>query len=321
MKAVALISGPFFHHLDHLAPLCHFMECPLLVDDSSTYALGKRYYPEVDIRFEMVDLLEISRLYNTIIVSTKYAKGELEAAYHAMGVTHMRFCYCPHGQSDKGLSDPTMIPEQNQDIVLFYGEKQKERLKLNGHVVGNFRLAYYKKFQSFFDALVDEEIPRGPTILYAPTWNDHETATTFFQSWRKLISSLPDSYNLVIKLHPLLEKHHPAEAYAALSFDKTKPNLRVLFEFPPIYPLLNRTDIYLGDYSSIGYDFLYFNRPLFFLAQKPVPLHNCGITVSSISEFFKQLENPQEHLTEKRSEEYAHTFSGSLFPKLLHSLL
>ena len=309
MKPVALISGPFFHHLDHLAPLCHFWKCPLLVDDSTTFALGKKYYPEVDIQLTPIDLWGIAQKFNTIVLSTKYAKEELETAYHAMGIHHMRFCYCPHGQSDKGLSDKTMIPEETQDIILFYGKKQKERLNLPGQIIGNFRLAYYEKFKAFFDNLVQQEVPQGKTILYAPTWNDHETATTFFQSWRELISILPDSYNLVIKLHPLLEKHTPGEAHTALSFDKHSPNIRVLFEFPPIYPLLNRTDIYLGDYSSIGYDFLYFNRPLFFLGKHRVPLHDCGMKISSVQEFFQNLNDPQTHLKEKRSAIYAHTFS------------
>ena len=39
----------------------------------------------------------------------------------------------------------------------------------------------------------------------------------------------------------------------------------VLIEFPYIYPLLEFCDIYLGDCSSVGYDFLHLNRPMYFL--------------------------------------------------------
>src|SRR3990167_7238398 len=98
MKPIALISGPFFHHLDHLGPLSHFLNCPLLVDDKETYRLGKQYYPEIDIHYDFVDLRKIANHYDTIILSTKYAKQELGNAYHAMNIHHMRFCYCPHGQ-------------------------------------------------------------------------------------------------------------------------------------------------------------------------------------------------------------------------------
>ena len=313
-KPVALISGPFFHHLDHLAPLCHFLDCPLLVDDQETYRIGKKFYPSVTIQLTSIDLKELSEGYNLIILSTKYAKEELSNAYQAMNIHHMRFCFCPHGQSDKGYYDKSMLSEENQDITLFYGERQKNLIAPKDPfiITGNFRLAYYKKFQAHFDSLLENELspfPNQKTILYAPTWNDHETATTFFNTWRELIDSVPDNYNLIIKLHPLLEKHHPAHAHSALSFNQVKPNIRILFDMPLIYPLLNRTDIYLGDYSAIGYDFLYFNRPLFFLGPKSVPLYKCGKQVTSVHEFLQNLQNEQHELKEKRFQEYHYTFS------------
>ncbi|MBS0654086.1 MAG: CDP-glycerol glycerophosphotransferase family protein, partial [Verrucomicrobia bacterium] len=60
-----------------------------------------------------------------------------------------------------------------------------------------------------------------------------------------------------------------------------------LTDFPTIYPLLNRIDIYIGDMSSIGYDFLTFDRPLFFLNQNKrdpqsdlgLYLFRCGVEV------------------------------------------
>jgi hypothetical protein len=316
-KPVALISGPFFHHLDHLAPLCHFIDCPLLVDDKSTYLLGKKYYPEVDIRLVSLSLKELSSSYNLIILSTKHAKDELSKIYKSMNINFMRFCFCPHGQSDKGLFDSNALSESGQDLVLFYGERQKNIIeaKENYFIVGNFRLAYYEKFKAFYDKLMDEilsPLPKQNTILYSPTWNDQETATTFFQFWKELIFLLPDNYNLIVKLHPLLEKHHPAHTYEALSYNQTKPNILTIFEMPLIYPLLNRTDIYLGDYSAIGYDFLYFNRPLFFLGEKKVPLYDCGIQISSVPEFYEKIETTQTHLSKKRMDEYAYTFSPFL---------
>ncbi len=313
-KSVAMISGPFFHHLDHLAPLCHFLNCPLLVDDSATYFLGKKYYPEVNIILTKIDLREISLTFNLILLTTKYAKLEIESAYKAMNIHHMRYCYCPHGQSDKGDFDKSMIPEESQDMILLYGEKQKNRLnpKENFHIVGNFRLAYYEKFRSLLDKLIDDEfssLPKQKTILFAPTWNDHETGSSFFTTWKSLIDSLPSQYNLIIKLHPLLEKHHPADAHRALSFDQSKPNVRILFETPLIYPLLNQIDIYLGDYSAIGHDFLYFNRPLFFFGDRHVPLHKFGQKVSSADEFYSALSNTQHELSNQREIEYHYTFS------------
>ncbi len=312
-KKIALISGPFFHHLDHLGPLSHFLNCPLVVDDSKTYQLAKKYYPEIDVIYSHIDLKKISESYEMIILSTKYAKEELELAYRAMNIRTMRYCYCPHGQSDKGYYDATMIPETNQDFILLYGERQKKLLKekSNTLVIGNFRLSYYQKFQEFYDTLITSELSLNSTkktILYAPTWNDHETSTSFFKNWKNLIEELPSDFNLIIKIHPLLEKYYPGEVYAALNFDRADERIRVLFEMPLIYPLLNQVDIYLGDYSAIGYDFLYFNRPLYFLGENEVPLHECGTRVTSPKEFFQKL-NEQIDLSKKRQQKYQFSFS------------
>ncbi len=316
-KPVALISGPFFHHLDHLAPLCHFIGCPLLVDDKNTYLIGQKYYRDVDIQLVSIDLQVLSEKYNLILVSTKYAKEELSNIYKSLNINHMRFCFCPHGQSDKGVFDSNAISELGQDLVLFYGEHQKSRINPpdNYFIVGNFRLAYYQKFKQFYDEQIETiltPLPKQKTILYAPTWKDQETSTTFFSFWKNIIQLLPDNYNLIVKIHPLLEKHYPAHTYEALSYNQFKPNILTLFEMPLIYPLLNKIDVYLGDYSAIGYDFLYFNRPLFFLGNKKVPLYDCGIQVSSVEEFYQKIEETQDHLSGKRIEEYQYTFSPFL---------
>jgi hypothetical protein len=313
-KKVALLSGPFFHHLDHLSPLAHFLNCPLLVDDATTYQVAKKYYPFVDLFYSPINLKQLSESYDMLILSTKYAKEELQAAYQAMNIHTMRYCYCPHGLSDKGYYDPTMIPETNQDFILLYGERQKEQFKENQNslLIGNFRLAYYKKFKQFYDNLIDAELclpPLKKTILYAPTWHDQETGTSFFANWKNLIAMLPAEMNLIIKIHPLLEKYYPADVYRALSFDKTQESLRVLFEMPLIYPLLNRVDVYLGDYSSIGYDFLYFDKPLYFLGERQVPLHKSGVRVDSLEQFFDKLKEPQFNLSKKREESYKASFS------------
>lgn len=313
-KKIALLSGPFFHHLDHLGPLCYFLNCPLIVDDKTTYELAKKYYPDVHVIYSSVNLKELSEIYEMIILSTKFAKEDLKQAYDAMGIDKMRYCYCPHGLSDKGYYDKTVIPETNQDFLLLYGEKQLQQFKENPNsvLIGNFRLAFYQKFKEFYDRLIDLELGLSPlkkTILYAPTWNDTETKTSFFSTWENLIEKLPPDTNLIIKIHPLLEKYYPGHVYKALNFDKARDTVRVLFEMPLIYPLLNRIDIYLGDYSSIGYDFLYFNKPLYFLGDKTTPLHNCGIKIDSAEEFFEKLNEPQEAFSKNREETYKASFS------------
>src|SRR5690606_38510599 len=79
--------------------------------------------------------------------------------------------------------------------------------------------------------------------------------------------------------------------------------------FPLIYPLLKQVDFYLGDYSSIGYDFLYFDRPLFFLgALKQTPLQACGLTIKN-SPIYETIKNASDTpYREKRKALYQHVY-------------
>ncbi|MFA6502260.1 MAG: CDP-glycerol glycerophosphotransferase family protein, partial [Parachlamydiales bacterium] len=109
------------------------------------------------------------------------------------------------------------------------------------------------------------KIDRGnKTILYAPTWKDNENSTSFFHFFEKIIKQLPQKYNLIIKIHPNLEAKNAPEFHRIYN-EISAPNILLLHQSPLIYPLLNNCDIYLGDFSSIGYDFLCFKRPMFFL--------------------------------------------------------
>lgn len=301
-KPLALINGPFFHHLDHLAPLAYFFECPLFVDDSASYALGKNHYPQVEIHHVETDWMEIAKHYNLLLLSTRYATSEIRAIYHALGITHMRYCFCPHGHSDKNMEI-----YEGQDIALIYGNKQLGRLNHpeGVHIIGNYRLVFHERFRKTIDLFPQKQ----KTILYAPTWTDNETSTTFFLHWKELLEKLPSHYNLILKLHPLLEKHHPSHAWEALSYDQVKPNVRVILALPEIYPLLENVDIYLGDYSAVGYDFLHFNRPMFFLAKETRDLHQCGKVVPTVDAFLSHIEDPQTLLHPIRKAFYEDAFS------------
>ena len=186
--------------------------------------------------------------------------------------------WCPHGNSDKGhIVKNKMQAYALQDMVFIYGNHMIELLKkinvfqnLQHYIIiGNFRLSFYKKYKKFYDNLAAKEIfskldPKNKTILYAPTWKDLENSTSFFEIFEKLFNNIPSHYNLIVKPHPNLEIKNPVEFYKIYQ-EKLPKNILFLNEFPLIYPLLNKCDIYLGDFSSIGYDFLYFQRPMFFI--------------------------------------------------------
>jgi CDP-glycerol glycerophosphotransferase (TagB/SpsB family) len=240
----------------------------------------------------------------------------------------MKLIFCPHGQSDKGYHSSLLSPYARQDIVLLYGNLMKEMLiDLNlwdkiGHkvVVGNFRQLYYQKNRERLLKIAHTEIfsklnRAHPTLLFAPTWNDDERSTTFFEWGEKLVNDLPATWNLVIKLHPNLAQHDPVLYYRLPFIEKKHPNLLIVEDFPPIYPLLEIADVYLGDYSSIGYDFLFFQKPMFFL-QKPhlakARLHTCGRVLNPSEHLFKSIESylPKAYkFKEMQKRLYQHAFA------------
>src|SRR5207244_888854 len=85
-----------------------------------------------------------------------------------------------------------------------------------------------------------------------------------------------------IKLHPNLVEKNKIEVQKLIWQYEKKKNIQFLLDFSPIYPLLNFVDLYIGDASSIGYDFLSFDKPMFFLNQNKLStyLFQCGIVIA-----------------------------------------
>ena len=72
-----------------------------------------------------------------------------------------------------------------------------------------------------FRSQADREIfaPFGAnarTLLYAPTWQDADGATSFFTHLDKVLADVPAHWNVIVKVHPLLEQRNPAQYYDAL---------------------------------------------------------------------------------------------------------
>lgn len=303
MAQCALNTGLDFHLLDHIAPLASLKQIPLIVTEEECAELCAKYYPEVEIKL-IPDLelryRELSDQYDSLIQCRLWSP-QLKELFQTFFSKKMKLIFCPHGQSDKGYGAPVLSPYAHQDEVMLYGDLLKEMLsELNlwdeaqsYTFIGNYRLDYYKKNKDRLLQLMNREIslnPANKTLLYAPTWNDADGATSFFTHCEKILRELPAHWNLLIKLHPLLEQRDPGLFYRIAALEHKKENLTILSKFPPVYPILDTVDAYLGDYSSIGYDFLAFEKPMFFLAKDSLPqarLHTCG-----------QIINPQDNLFE-----------------------
>lgn len=326
-RAVAILTGPSTH-LDHLGILSAVLSIPLIVTEESHYQLSKKYYPQINVQYLPMSDLSLDYLhehFDTIFESSKFWTMELQSLFRTLYKKEIRFVFCPHGNSDKGFSLKEHPP---QDICLIYGSHQNELLEKTGalqqiqHVVrtGNYRYDFYCKWRFFYDDLVEREIfsyfkKNKPFLLYAPTWQNKENASSFLLLGDEFLDSLSNDYNLIIKLHPFLIEDHYGKVLHLVERYRSHPSILIIEEFPPIYPLLNRCDLYLGDYSSIGYDFLAFDKPLYFYQPSGQSrLSRCGIEIpvecfDKVSLFLKATyEKNKKDLQAERQDLYKHVF-------------
>jgi CDP-glycerol glycerophosphotransferase (TagB/SpsB family) len=302
-RSAGLIYGPELHHLDHLGPLCSILEIPLLVTEEKIAELAKRYYPGLQV--VLCDYLG----------AAEYLVGHFDIVFYSMprdlfdevfffaqkmAQKRVHTIWCPHGNSDKGNAIFYMEALKKEEAALVYGKQMIEFFQrknvydqLKGHVItGNFRYEYYLANRPFYDGIAEKQISkrlaRGEkTLLYAPTWQDYERSSSFFDAAAPLIDKLPENHNLIVKLHPNLILQEEFKVEELMEKYEERQNVLFLTDFAPVYPLLNLADVYIGDMSSIGYDFLVFDRPMFFLNQNErdvqddagLYLFRCGIEI------------------------------------------
>ena len=315
MRCAAFNTGTDYHLLDHIAPLAALFNCPLFTTEEINYKLAIRYYPQIQVYY-LPDLEfrlgEIAKNYD-VLFECKYWQPHLKALFRTLYNKEMRLVFCPHGQSDKGYLAPVLAPYAFQDAVLIYGPLMMNMLKElniaipNHGLIGNYRLEFYQKYKSFYDLLVPSVDRSKKTVLYAPTWRDLDNSSSFFQYGTKVIAELPADWNLIIKLHPLLKQRNPAE-YEAISERINQSNILLIDEFPPVYPILELADIYLGDASSVGYDFLHFQKPLYFFPGAPTgKLRSCGSILDPTQNIYRQFEKTNP-FSERQKQLYQQAF-------------
>jgi teichoic acid glycerol-phosphate primase len=321
VRVAGFLYGPLEHHLDHIAPLCGLRKIPLIVTDEEVARQARLYYPDVeileysplDVAFRIVQ--EFDTLYYTIPLP---AYNEIFFLAEQGLNKNLKTVWVPHGNSDKGHRGPYFEALADETELIVYGAQMLELLRLKGiHApctqVGNFRLRYYEQHHAFYQSLIESWAnPHEKVVLYAPTWE--EEVSSFFEETERLIAQIPPKHLLWIKPHPNLELNILTE-HLALKYQH-HPQVRFIRHFSPIYPLLERADVYLGDASSVGYDFLAFNRPMFFFNPHNLPraLHECGRSLVSSENFFEIVaeDSTQSHLSQVREEMYNYVFENAL---------
>ncbi|NDD58597.1 MAG: hypothetical protein EBZ47_04985 [Chlamydiae bacterium] len=303
MRAAGLLYGNDLHYLDHLAPLCSLLEIPLFVTEESIKDLCQDYYQNLEAVYKNYHVIadELTRSFDVLFhCSARPFFDQIFFLAQKLYNKKMHTIWCPHGNSDKGWSLYFMEALKHEVYALLYGDKMIDFLReknvlraiKNYAIIGNYRKLYFDLHKPFYDRVLQKKISsrlqkNTLNILYAPTWNDGENSSSFFDAFPLLAKNLPDDFSLIVKLHPNLRKQNSKEIEKELY--KYEDHSRILFleDFPAIYPLLAFTDIYLGDASSIGYDFLFFNKPMFFLNQNlknPISdpgafLYRCGVVI------------------------------------------
>lgn len=340
-KGVGLNVNTYIHLTDHLAPICFVMDIPLLLTDEKHCLEVNQLYPEVKTllaNWEEITPQYLISHFDVFFMSEPWDRRDFYSKFQLLEREYqksVRNVHCPHGFSDKTFWLEKCVCE---DITLVYGDNMLDMFKDQGvaeHLqtyvrTGNYRYPYYRYHRDFFDQLVEEKIfsrfsKKRPVILYAPTCHDLEHTTSFFDS-NPIFEKLPSDYNLVVKIHPELEETDGPALYRTIGKYEKKGNVIFVKDFPLVYPILARTDLYIGDMSSIGYDFLAFNRPMFFLNQikrnsktdRNLFLYRCGTEImpedyeNIYSIIEKALPEDQTRFSSIREQVYQYTFGSEI---------
>lgn len=338
---IGLNPNNYSHLTEHLAPLCVIMDVPLLLTDEDYSRKVQSLYPRLKVllvAWEEVTPRYLIENFEVCLQSEPWNRHDFYRTFDPLEEKYkkvMRCVHCPHGFSDKIFWLEKCVYE---DITLVYGDNMLDLFKASGlynHLniavrTGNYRYAYYKRHQAFFDHFVEEEVWKGfssqqPTILYAPTCNQMDSSSSFLEA-DPLFELLPAHFNMIVKIHPALEETDPSSLYRMMGKYEKKNNIVFIKDLPLVYPLLARSDIYIGDMSSIGYDFLTFNRPMFFLnhtrsdpkTDRNLFLYRCGIEVKPehygeiYSIIATSVSSDQEKFSKVRKDVYDYTFGHPL---------
>lgn len=333
MSIAGFTYGMPIHHFDHIASLCLYLNLPLIVTEPEAETLIQTFYPSLVIYqfdYRTMNTDTLSRFDTLLSCHPRpYLDRMFSFAEELLG-KKLKSIFIPHGNSDKGHASKHMEALSFETNVAVYGQKMIDFLKeknVYSHIenlftIGNVREKVYTRFKPHFQKLLN--IPHEKkTLLYAPTWDDGEGSNSLFKTLPYLIENKPEDLSLIVKPHPNTFATHPA------AMEKLEADLPGYFvrNFPPVYALLDLADIYLGDMSSMGYDFLTYNKPMFFSnhnrrdpkTDRGLQLYRCGETIyeEHLDSIYAIIDHPQVELKKARHDMYRYTFDEAPSPEKL----
>jgi teichoic acid glycerol-phosphate primase len=329
--ALQLEKREEIHFIDHLVPLCFFLDIPLYLNCDVSASKFSKIYPGVNFQTLSKRYGDITPLLekNDAFLYAHFHRPQMEKMLIDLGIdpSSKRFIYLPHGNSEKGKKSLWMENYVLEDITLLYGKRMENFLKEKDLYemlryplrMGNLRKKYYEKQEAFYKGCLKGILPKfrhKKTLLYAPTWMDWEGSSSL-NSIFSILDSLRDKWNILIKLHPRVYDDQKA---AIMKLESCiKEPVYLLEDTPLVYPLINLVDAYLGDASSVAYDFLSVDKPLYFLeGEDPLYIHQAGRVIKKES-ISKTLQVIDEHYIQDisyyqkiRKRIYEETFDQSI---------
>ncbi len=326
MSIISLIFEKDLHYLDHLAPLSSLLNIPLVCCNEDVFETATKYYPDLKCFFcPSLNAPPIAEAKTIISCVTKQFFDLYFFPFQKSSKSYQTI-WCPHGNSDKPKEKFNAL--EKEDTLIIYGKQMKELIPFSEKTfiqVGNFRYEYFLKHKKFYQTILAKNIlsklpPNLPIFLYAPTW-EGEDLSSYPNAFYSLLDKLPDHFSLIVKLHPNIFRKEDIKRDIFIIKNEKRKNILFLENFPSIYPLLSICDGYIGDFSSIGYDFLIFDKPMFFLLKenensfKRTPLSNCGIPIlpKDINKIFSHRENSFQKFSKQKKFLYEYTFFTGKF--------
>jgi hypothetical protein len=173
-----------------------------------------------------------------------------------------------HGMSDK----PFTYERDFSDylLCLCVGQRQVDRLLQNP---ANRNFQWIKIGYPKFDDLTT--LPKlfendRKTLIYCPTWRkENISSIEIFLDGLEVIEKLTRDYNLIVKPHPnIFNRDRQFFDQSIVDRLYQLPNVK-LIRSGNVMPLFAQSDLFIGDISASGYEWLYFNKPMVFLNPQP----------------------------------------------------
>lgn len=289
--------------LDLLAPLCSLLSIPLFISDVTIHKLAREYYP--DLKIEISPPLTFGKdfLSQHDIAITCIPKTLLDQLFFFDEHQLKKKClslFLSSGKPSDGRENLFLVPGKQ-----LQGASTKEK----SIPIGIYRYYYYEKHRQFYQKLLEPTLKfpvKQKNLLLSLSNSELETTLL------ALLRTLPPYYNLYIRITP-----HPIENsfYQAIGQKYARhTNIKFVDAIPPLHPILDRSDFFIGNQTDAAYEFLHYDRPLFFLHSENTPLHHAGkqLTIDSL---FDELER-EDHYTQARRDIYNYYYD-SIVPESL----